>query len=302
MDKVGLVVEGGGTKIAYSAGVMKCLLDYDILLPYSVGISSGAQVLTSYVSRQPGRLETAAIGAASHKDAVGIVPFIKEGSLFGIESTNRYIEEHAPLDWKSFLGSMTDMEIGVYNLKTHEVEYFDKQYVDHDMTLVKASCALLLLAKPYKWNNRTVFDAGLVDMISINRSIESGCTKHLVLSTKEEGYKRKPAPKWQIRLASMVYHDPVIVEDLKNRHIRYEEQWETIRQLEAEGKALVLRPHKDLGVTRYTTDPKKLKPWFDLGYEETKERLDEIRKFCGIEKNVSIDQQLAEIHEKETVF
>ena len=46
-----------------------------------------------------------------------------------------------------------------------------------------------------------------------------------------------------------------------------------------EGKALVLRPHKDLGVTRYTTDPEKLGPWFQLGYDETLERIDQIKEF-----------------------
>ena len=52
-----------------------------------------------------------------------------------------------------------------------------------------------------------------------------------------------------------------------------------IAELEKEGKALVLRPHKDLGVTRYTTDPEKLGPWFQLGYDETLERIDQIKEF-----------------------
>ena len=36
--KIGLVVEGGGTKAAYSAGVLKALLNEKIYLPYTVGI------------------------------------------------------------------------------------------------------------------------------------------------------------------------------------------------------------------------------------------------------------------------
>ena len=47
---------------------------------------------------------------------------------------------------------------------------------------------------------------------------------------------------------------------------------------------MILRPHKDLGVTRYTTDRKLLEPWFQLGYDETMERIDEIRRFIGEEK------------------
>ncbi len=48
--KCGLVVEGGGTKIAYSAGVLQTFLEEKMYFPYSVGISSGSEVLLAYVS------------------------------------------------------------------------------------------------------------------------------------------------------------------------------------------------------------------------------------------------------------
>lgn len=285
MSKVGLVVEGGGTKIAYSAGVLKCFLEHGIYLPYAVGISSGSEVLLSYVSRQIRRLEVTGIDSASQAGAVGIVPLFREGSIFGIEATCDYIEKKAPLDFMAFFGSETALDIGVYDLDKHKIEYFGKEYVDQSMTLVKASCALLLLAKPYKFQGKKYFDAGLIDMISIDQSIRAGCDKHIIISTKERGYRRKAAPAWQQWLAKAVYKDQQIEDDLRLRHVRYQEQWDKIDALEREGKALVLRPSKDLGVTRYTTDPDKLRPWFQLGYDETLERLDEIRKFAGLDEN-----------------
>ena len=279
MSRVGIVAEGGGTKAAYSAGVLKCLLEHDIILPYCVGISAGTEVLLSYVSKQIKRLEVTGIDAPCQKGVVGLEPFFKEGSLFGIEATAKYIESKEPLDFDAFYSSSTQMDVGLYDIETHEVKYFDKSTVDKDQTVVKASCALLLLAKPYKFNGRMYMDAGLVDMISIYQSIRAGNDKHIIISTKEEGYVRKPAPKWQLWLSKLVYKDDKITQDLKERHIRYKEQWDTIADLEKKGKAIVLRPHKDLGVTRYTTDPKKLGPWFQLGYDETLERMDEIKKF-----------------------
>lgn len=279
MSRVGIVAEGGGTKAAYSAGVLKCLLEHDIILPYCVGISAGTEVLLSYVSKQIKRLEVTGIDAPCQKGVVGLEPFFKEGSLFGIEATAKYIESKEPLDFDAFYSSSTQMDVGLYDIETHEVKYFDKSTVDKNQTVVKASCALLLLAKPYKFNGRMYMDAGLVDMISIYQSIRAGNDKHIIISTKEEGYVRKPAPKWQLWLSKLVYKDDKITQDLKERHIRYKEQWDTIADLEKQGKAIVLRPHKDLGVTRYTTDPKKLGPWFQLGYDETLERMDEIKKF-----------------------
>lgn len=279
MKKVGLVVEGGGTKAAYSAGVLKCLLENEIYLPYSVGISAGCEILTSYVSRQVERLEVTGIEAPCQKGVFGLKPYLKEKSLYGLEATTEFIESRAPLDMEAFMASNTQMQTGLYNLNTHEVEYWDKEYLDKDHTLIKASCALLLLAHPYSFQGSSYMDAGLVDMISIEQSIRMGNEKHIVLSTKELGYQRKPAPAYQLALAKMVYKDEKIVEDFRNRHIRYKEQWDKVAQLEEEGKALVLRPQKDMGISRYTTDPKKLHPWFQLGFDETQERIEMIKEF-----------------------
>ena len=35
-EKIGLICEGGGTKAAYTCGVLQCFLDYDIEFPYTV--------------------------------------------------------------------------------------------------------------------------------------------------------------------------------------------------------------------------------------------------------------------------
>lgn len=283
MIQAGLVCEGGGTKAAYSAGVLKCFLEHQIFLPYCVGISAGSEILLSYTSRQIRRLEVTGIDAPCQKNVVGWRPFLKEGSLFGIEATNDFIESREPLDFEALNKSTTRMEIGLYNMETHQVEYYDQSHVDPQQTMIKASCALLILCKPYTFQGIQYMDAGLIDMISIHQSIRQGNQKHIIVSTKEEGYVRKPAPKYQLRLAKWIYKDDQIVEDLRRRHERYNEQWETIHALEKQGKALVLRPHKDLGVTRYTTDPKKLKPWFQLGYDETYEQIQRIKEFLEIE-------------------
>ena len=48
-QKVGLVVEGGGMKCAYSAGILDAFLDNDINFEYCIGVSGGAGNLASYL-------------------------------------------------------------------------------------------------------------------------------------------------------------------------------------------------------------------------------------------------------------
>ncbi len=277
--KTGLVVEGGGTKIAYTGGVLQCFLEQGIDIPYCVGISAGAMMLLPYVSRQPGRLRLTGVDAASQKDLIGLKPIMEEGSLFALEKTAQFIQEKMPLDYETFFSSPTQLDIGVYDMKTRKTRYYGKEYVDASDDLLIASCSLLLLSKPKQFDGNTVIDAGLTDMIPVSQALKAGCEKVIVVSTKEEGYRRKKAPWWQLMGARLVYHDRQITEDFRNRHIHYEEQWQIIHDLEKEGKALVLRPHQDYGITRYTTDREKLDAWFKVGYAETLERLGEIRAF-----------------------
>ena len=281
-NKVGLICEGGGTKGAYTSGALKALVDNNLIFPYCVGISAGAENLLPYVSKQSERFAITGIDSASNKGAVGLHPLWKEHSLFGIEETCRFIEEKAPLNYKAFYESETQLDIGLYDIEAGKVVYFSKDHLNEEQTLVKAACALLMLAKPYKFEGKMYMDAGLIDMIAIEQSIRSGNNKHIFISTKEGNYKRKPAPSWQIRLAKILYRKyPHVARDLKIRHENYEKQWSKVEELVNAGDAMVLRPSADLGITRYTTDREKLIPWFELGYQDTIARMDEIKKFIA---------------------
>ena len=281
MKKIGLICEGGGTKAAYTCGVLQCFLDEGIEFPYTVGISAGAEVLLPFVSKQKERLRVTGVDAASDPKAIGLSPLLKERGVFGIHHVCKFIEEHAPLDYDTFINSPTKLDIGVYNMDTNQVEYFSKEHFDkEEQNLMKASCSLFLLTRPIKFKGHTYIDAGLVDMIPIEQSIRQGMEKHVFISTKEENYVRKPAPKWQLRLSSIFYPGNKKIRDfLKIRHENYQRQWNMVKALEEEGKALVLRPSADYGVTRYTHDKELLQKWFDLGYEDTKHRLPKIQAF-----------------------
>lgn len=279
--KIGLICEGGGTKAAYTCGVLQCFLEYDVTFPYCAGISAGAEVLLPFVSKQKERLRVTGVDAASDPKAIGLSPLIKEHGIFGIHHVSKFIEEHAPLDYEALMKSETKLDIGVYNMETNLVEYFSKDYFDpEEQILMQASCALFLLTRPYKFRGHTYMDAGLVDMIPIEQSIRQGMEKQVFISTKEENFIRKPAPNWQIQIARLMYPGNKAVRDnLKVRHINYQKQWGIVKELETKGQALVLRPSADYGVTRYTQDKDLLQRWFDLGYEDTKNRMPMIKEF-----------------------
>ena len=55
MGKIGLVLEGGGQRGIYTAGVLDVLMENDIYVDGVIGVSAGAIRASSYVTKQIGR-------------------------------------------------------------------------------------------------------------------------------------------------------------------------------------------------------------------------------------------------------
>ncbi|MDR0448047.1 MAG: patatin-like phospholipase family protein, partial [Treponema sp.] len=55
MNRTALILEGGGLRGNYTAGVMDAFLDGGISFPYIIGVSAGVSYGCSFVSKQRGR-------------------------------------------------------------------------------------------------------------------------------------------------------------------------------------------------------------------------------------------------------
>lgn len=280
--KVGLICEGGGTKGAYTSGVLNCFIDAGIEFDYCVGISSGTINLMGYIAKQPEFLKNVAVELSCDQQMIGFKTIKNEGQIYGLERLFSRMQETVPFDKKTATLNSCECETGVYHIQSGEIRYFDKQKLIENDVLAKASCALLMLTKPIKMDNEAYMDAGLKVMIPIERSIEKGNDKHIFISTKEENFVRKKAPLWQRLFCKIFYPgNKHVQKDLLLRDERYNQQWGIVKQLEKEGKALVLRPSKDMGIKRSTQDKEKLEKWYQLGYDDTYQKLQEIKQFMG---------------------
>ncbi|MEH7745218.1 patatin-like phospholipase family protein, partial [Neobacillus drentensis] len=54
-NQVGLVLEGGGMRGVYTAGILEYFLETQLFFPYVIGVSAGACNAASYLSKQKGR-------------------------------------------------------------------------------------------------------------------------------------------------------------------------------------------------------------------------------------------------------
>ncbi len=85
MSKIGLVVEGGGMKCAYSAAILDKFLDDDIHFDYAIGVSAGSANICSYLAGQRGRNKRFYTEFLKDPLYFGPKSFFKTGNLFNLE-------------------------------------------------------------------------------------------------------------------------------------------------------------------------------------------------------------------------
>ena len=172
--KIGLICEGGGTKAAYTCGVLQCFLDNDINFPYTVKVSAGAEVLLPFVAKQRERLRFSGVEAASDPKAIGLSPLLHEKGVFGIDYVCKFIERHEPLDYKTFMKNPTKLDIGVIIWIMIRWNIIQVDFDPEEQNLMKSILLFVFVMYTVYFQGHKCMDAGLVDMIPIEQSIPMG--------------------------------------------------------------------------------------------------------------------------------
>ncbi len=272
----GMILEGGTFRPIFSCGAMDALLAHDIHFPYVIGVSAGISDGVSYVSRQKGRNLEILLRYRNDKRYVGLRNFLTCGSLFGMDFIYREIPEtYVPFDFRTFYAAPETVLAGVTNARTGEAEYWDCKKTDQDFTLLRATCALPLLFPAIEMGGQPYYDGGLRDPIPIRKAMADGQEKNLILLTRPAGYRKGLSR--QNRLAARVLRKkyPALEPVLLTRHEAYNETVRFCEQLEAEGRAVVLRPDRPLDSME--KDLSNIRRAYEDGWRMAEARLEEIR-------------------------
>ena len=82
--KTGIVLEGGGKRGIYAAGVLDVLHEHNIFPDGIIGTSAGAVNATSYVSKQYGRNIRYNVNLAREKKYMSVYSLITTGNVVGV--------------------------------------------------------------------------------------------------------------------------------------------------------------------------------------------------------------------------
>lgn len=270
MYQAGLVLEGGGMKGVYTAGVIDFFLDKGIEFSSVYGVSAGACSMCSYLAKQRRRAFDVCIDYLGTRDYCSLTSLLTTGDLFNVEMNYHLVPEYLnPFDYEAFRQYKGKAYSVATDIVSGKPVYFRIRDLKKDMDKIRASASLPLVSRNVAVGRGLYLDGGLSDSLPIQRSVMDGNEKNVVVMTKETGYVKKRTRYFMLWLASVRYrHYPKVVELMAQRYRHYNEQAAYIERLRKSGKVFVIRPKKAHGVGRVEKDPAKLKALYRQGYRD----------------------------------
>lgn len=285
MGKLGLVLEGGGMRGAYTAGCLAWMIENNIVTDYGIGISMGALHLCTYLLKDTKMLHVTSVDYMSNPNIIGLRPLLREGRYVGYDYVfEELLKKDLHYDVRPIRQQNLGMEIGLYDMGECKTNYFNAQDLDDDLQMVKAACVLPIAGNIQQFNGKDYLDGGITVMIPIERALEMGCDKNIVIVTKPEGYVRKPAGAFMRWFMKFNYpKHPKMVHDYTHRHENYNRQMSIIADEVEKGKAVLIRPSQTIPVKRFSGDPENLQRLYELGMADMEAKKEEIFKLIGRE-------------------
>lgn len=285
--KIGLVLEGGGMRGVYTAGVLDALIKENYCADYLIGVSAGATNGASYISWQRERGKRTNINYIDDKKYLSFSNFIKTKSLFGLNFLLHDIPERLdPFDYESCFKSKCDYRVGVTNIETGKEEYFGKEALErkYKNIALRASISLPVASPIVEINGKKYLDGGIGDPIPIKKAYEDGCERVIVVLTRDRKYRKKFSKGYL--LFKFIYRKyPKLVNLLLTRHNLYNETLSYIKKMEKENKAFVVAPEKPIEIDKFEKNKDKLLEAYKLGLADGKKVFEKYKEFLDTENH-----------------
>ena len=278
--KTGIVLEGGALRTIFSSGVTDGLLAAGVDFDYLIGVSAGIAYGVSYISKQFGRNLEILTRYANDRRYMGAGNLFKPGNwcYFGLKFTYEDIPNRLiPFDYRTFAAWPGTAEAVVTDVESGRAAYLEVPRTDEDhFRLLQATCAMPLLFPIYEIGGHKYLDGGAADAIPYRRAFEQGCDRVVVVLTRERSYRRTPE-KLQKAIDVRYRRYPNFCATMRSRYQTYNAAREELFQLEREGKVFLLAPKNTQGFSRVERDVEKIRALWQEGYDQAKERMEDIR-------------------------
>lgn len=276
--KTCLVLEGGGLRGIYTAGVLDEMLKDNIKIDAIIGVSMGALIGINYVSKQPERAIRYNLKYCNDKRYIGLRSLIKTGNIANKDFAYYKVpNELDKFDYDTFKKSKTKFYATVTNLETGEAEYIEIKDARGNIEYFRASSSIPGVSRIVEIDGKKYLDGGIADSIPVKKAIDMGYDRVIVVLTRPIEYRKKETEmKW---LQARYKKYPKFMKAIAKRNKSYNEKVERIIRLEKEGKVFCIRPSKRVNIKRIEKNELIILEQYNLGKKDYQNDRDDLLKF-----------------------
>jgi len=282
--KKGLVLEGGGMRGLFTAGVIDVLMENGVPFDGIVGVSAGAAFGCNYKSHQPGRVIRYNLRFSSDPRYMGWRSMLKTGELVGGEFAYHTVPKELDVfDFDTFRKDPMEFTVVCTDANTGEPVYhtIGDENVDTMLEWVRASASLPIVSKPVKLEGRELLDGGLIDAIPLEYFQRRGYERNVVVLTQPKGYLKRCTKLMPLFHLTMRRH-PAIIKCMRYRHHMYNHELKYIHEQEILGNTLLIYPDESLPIGRTEQTPEKMQAVYEMGRRKGTECLERVIQFLGV--------------------
>ena len=264
--KRGLVLEGGGMRGLFTAGVLDVLMERGVKFDGIVGVSAGACFGCNYKSWQIGRVIRYNKRFARDLRYCSWKSLFTTGDLFGAEFCYRTLPmELDVFDAAAYEANPMEFHVVATDCATGKAVYRRLDKADaRAFDWIRASASMPAVSRPVEIDGGFYLDGGLSDGIPLRYFESLGYDFNVVVTTRPHGYRKFPS--WKHRLAKpFLRRYPAVYKALKTRHEWYNETLKYIDSRVADGAAMLIAPDASLDISRVCHDPDAMQRAYDIG-------------------------------------
>lgn len=274
--KTGLVLEGGGVRGIYTAGVLDVFMEHGITFDGVIGVSAGAVHGCSFLSGQHGRSLRYYKKYSSDPRFMSIRSLIKTGNIVGVDFCYHELPEKLDLyDNEAFLRCGVPFYAVCSNVETGEAEYLQIHDMIKEIDIVRASASMPFVSKIVEINGNKYLDGGSTDSIPVEQFTKMGYERNVVVLTRDADYRKKKELSLLSRIMYRKY--PAFAKVQGKRHEVYNQTVERILKLEKEGSAFVIRPSRPLKIKRTENRPERIEEIYNIGRNDALAQIETLK-------------------------
>lgn len=275
-----MVLEGGAWRGIYTQGVLDALMENDINLDCTIGVSAGAMSGLAYVSGQIGFSGRMNLTYRNDQNYCGIGALKKDHGITGFTYAFTELFDKGGFARQDFLNSPRRFVAVATDIETGKPVFFEKGKCPDIFKAVQASATVPYVSEPVEMEGRKYLDGGLGVKVPYEWALKEGYEKIVVIRTRDRDY-RKPVKK-PSGINHMYRKEPQAMEDLIEEAPRYNISLDRLDMLEKKKRLYVIAPSKPITIRRFEDDMNKLGDLYWQGYEDGKNEIRGLKAYLGI--------------------